>query len=154
MEILSNKYRYDGNVKVHSAYVGVANGHRTITAIKAVNKNADRLDTSRAYGVGIPRGQGGRIGTLILGGMETTLDEIHYILEGVKEKKFVPVNKPKDIAQMCRELIERRNDRIKYLRKNPSEAPKRRRAPTLYLPAKYQPTTLQGEGYKIASKVK
>ena len=138
---------------VHSAYVGVARGHTTVTTIKAVDKAADRLSTTRVYGIGIPRGQGGRIATLVLGGMETTLDEIEYILSGVKEKKFVPRRGPGEIADMCSLLAERRNARIKYLKKNPSEAPKRRRGPVLHLPVGYRMAETGVPGFKIATKV-
>ena len=133
MDWLSPRYRRDPNAMVHSAYVGVAHGMQTVTRITQVDKNADRLSTSRLYGVGIPRGQGGRVATIILAGMETTLDEVEYMLEGIREKKFVPQRKPSDIVQMCRMVAERRNEQIKYWRKNPSEAPKARR-PGLYLP--------------------
>lgn len=136
---------------VHSAYVGVAGGHTTVTRITAVNKDADRMDSTRTYGVGIPRGQGGKIATLVLGGMETTLDEIEYILEGVKEKKFVPQRKPQDIVKMCRMLAERRNDAIKHFRKNPSEAPKIKTRPKhLYLPVGVRMVQTSEPGLKIA----
>lgn len=134
MEILTQKYRRDPNAKVQSAYLGVAHGNRTVTRVTALNKDADRLESTRAYGIGIPRGQGGRVATLVLGGMECTLDEIEYIIEGVKEKKFTPQRKPQDIVKMCHMVIERRNERIKYLRKNPSEAPKPKHGPVLHLP--------------------
>ena len=154
MELLTNKYRRNPNAMIHSAYLGVGDGHTTVTRITAVNRDADRMETTRAYGVGIPRGQGGRIATLVLGGMETTLDEIEYILQGVKEKKFVPKRTNGDIVTMCRMLAERRNAQVKYLRKNPSEAPKRKLARRrLYLPVGYRMADTSEPGFKIAMKV-
>ena len=153
MEILTQRYRRNPNTMVHHAYVGVAPGAVTVTKIVAVNKDADRMDTTRVYGAGIPRGVGGRIATLVLGGCETTLDEIEYILEGIKEKKFVPKRKPGDIVQMCRLLAERRNDRIKYWRKNPSEAPRPRPAPVLHLPVGVRMVETSEPGFRIAMKV-
>ena len=152
MEILTQKYKRNPNAMVHSAYVGVVPGGRTVTRITAVNKDQDRMDASRTYGAGISRGQGGRVATLILGGMETTLDEIEYIVEGLKAKKFVAQKKPSDIATMCRALAERRNDRVKYLRKNPSEAPKKPRGPVLHLPVGYRMVNTAVPGMRVAMK--
>lgn len=154
VEILTQKFKRNGNAMVHSAYVGVAPGHSTVTRITAVNKDADRMETTRAYGTGLPRGAGGRVATLVLGGMETTLDEIEYMLEGIREKKFVPQRKPGEISQMCRMLAERRNERIKYLRKNPSEAPKRI-GQLLYLPRRVRvmPTHVPIPGFQLPAKV-
>ena len=152
MELLTNRYRRNPNQMVHSAYVGVAHGTRTVTRITAVNRDADRFETTRVYGAGIPRGKGGRIATIILGGMETTLDEIEYIIEGMKEKKFVSVRKPGEIARMCQMVAERRNDKIKYWRKNPSEAPKRQEK-VLYLPRGVRMTDTPVPGFRIAVKV-
>ena len=153
MELLTHKYRRNPNAMVTTAYVGVASGNRTVTRVTAVNKDADRLESSRVYGAGIPRGQGGRVATLILGGMETTLDEIEYMLEGIKEKKFVPQRKPGDIVAMCRMVAERRNERIKYLRKNPSEAPKRKPGPVLHLPVGFRMVDAGLPGARVLAKV-
>src|SRR3990167_1242311 len=151
MDFLIPKYRRDGNAKVSTAYVGVAPGGGTVTRVTSVNKNTDSFESTRAYGAGIPRGQGGRVGTFILGGMETTLDEIEDMVEGIKEKKFVPQRGSAEIAQMCRHLIEKRNETIKYLRKNPSEAPKKRPAgPTLYLPVGYRMAQTAVPGIRVA----
>ena len=138
---------------VHTAYVGVAPGMRTVTRVTAVDKAGDRLATTQVFGAGIPRGQGGRVATIILGGMETTLDEVEYMLDGIKEKKFVPQRKPADISKMCQMIAEQRNERIKYLRKNPSEAsnlpkPKRR---GLYLPKGYRMVPTPVPGFRIAA---
>ena len=153
MEILTQKYRRNPNAMVHSAYIGVAPGMRTVTRITSVDKDADAYATSREYGRGIPRGQGGKVATIVLGGMVTTLDEIEYILEGVKEKKFTPQRKPSDISKMCQMVAERRNERIKYLRKNPSEAPKRRAGPVLHLPVGVKMVQTPIPGFRVAMKV-
>ena len=151
MEILTHNFRRDPNAMVHSAYVGVAPGMTTVTRVTALNKDADLFDTTKEYGEGIPRGQGGRIATLILGGVVTTLDEIEYIVQGIKEKKFVPLRKPGEISLMCQAVAERRNEQIKYWRKNPSEAPKakpRRRG--LYLPKGYRMVQTSEPGFRVA----
>lgn len=155
MEILAPKYRRNPNAMVHSAYLGVAPGMRTVTRITKLDRAADAITTSSAYGAGIPRGAGGRIATIILAGMETTLDEVEYMLEGIKEKKFVPQRKPSDIAKMCQMVAERRNERIKYLRRNPSEAPRPRhkRGPVLHLPVGYRMAKTSEPGFEIAVKV-
>lgn len=153
LEILIPKYRRNPNAMVHSAYVGVAQGHRTLTRITAVNKDADRFEHQVSFGQGIPRGEGGRIATLVLGGMETTLDEIEYILEGIKEKKQLePQRSQGDIAAMCQLVAERRNARIKYLRKNPSEAPRPKPKRGLYLPRGYRLVPTTEPGLRIAVK--
>ena len=153
MDFLIPKYRRDGNAKVSTAYVGIVPGGRTVTRVTSVNKNTDRFESTRAYGAGMPRGQGGRVGTFILGGMETTLDEIEDMVEGIKEKKFVPQRGSAEIAQMCRHLIEKRNETIKYLRKNPSEAPKKRPAgPQFYLPVGYRMAETPVPGLRVAVK--
>lgn len=153
MELLTNRYRRDPNAMVHSAYVGVAPGFRTVTRITQVNRNEDRFATSRIYGVGLPRGASGKAATIILGGMETTLDEVEYMLEGIREKKFTPQRSPSDIARMCQLVAERRNAKIKYWRKNPSEAPKRRASPVLHLPVGFRMAQTPIPGFKIAMKV-
>ena len=76
MDFLVPRFRRDPNAMVHSAYVGVASGGRTVTRITAINKDADRFESTRLYAPGMPRGASGRAATLILGGMETSLDEI------------------------------------------------------------------------------
>ena len=152
MEILGQKYRRNPNQRVQSAYFGVASGMRTVTRVTALNKDADRLETTRAFGAGIPRGQGGQVAHIILGGLETTLDEIEYMLEGIKEKKFVPQRKNGEIALMCQQIAERRNAEIKRLRKNPSEMKdlpiaKPRRG--LYLPKGFRMMQTPIPGFQI-----
>jgi len=148
METFAPKYRRNPNEKVHSLYAGVAPGGRTVVRLVKPSLDRNRMEATRTYGPGIPRGQGGMIGVLILGGMETTLDEMEYILEAQQERKFVPDRTGGEVAQMCRMVIERRNERIRYLRKNPSEAPKPKKKPPIpfYLPAgfRYVPTPEPG----------
>ena len=153
MEVLTQRFRRNPNAMVHSAYVGVVDGARTVTRVSALNKDAQRIETTRAYGAGHPRGQGGRIATIVLGGLETTLDEIEYILEGIKEKKFVPERTPGDISRMCQMVAERRNDRIKYWRKNPSEVPKAKPRPNFYLPVGYRMAATSVPGFRLREKV-
>lgn len=91
---------------------------------------------------------------LVLGGMETTLDEMEYILECSRQKKWEPRKTQGEIAQMCHAVQERRNEQIKYFRKNPSEAPKLRpRRPGLYLPRGYRMVPTEEPGLRVRMKV-
>ena len=65
MQILTPKFRYDPNAKVRSAYVGVADGHRTVTRITHANQHIGGLARHSDFGAGIPRGQGGRAATIM-----------------------------------------------------------------------------------------
>ena len=79
----------------------------------------------------------GLAGVLVLGGMEVNLDELEYIMEARKtyRKPFQQRKSGKEIADMCRAVIERRNDAIRYFQKNPSEAPKpKKKTVSLHLP--------------------
>ena len=138
MEIYAPKYRRNPNEKVESLYVGVASGGRTVTTVVKPSLDRNRMETARTYGPGLPRGEGGRIAVLVLAGMETTLDEVEYLVAAKQNKKFVPRRGPGEIAAMGRLLLERRNEEIlarrKYLKVNPSEAPKPKRRARLYLP--------------------
>ena len=149
--ILVPKYRRNPNEKVSSLYYGVASGGRTVTAIVKPSLDMNHLETTKTYSPGLPRGQGGRIAHLIIGGMEATLDEVEYLLEAKKEKKFVFRRSPGDIAEMCSALLEQRNERIKYLRKNPSEnRPIKRRGARLYLPTGFRFANTSEPGLQIA----
>ena len=135
MDFLVPKFRRDGNAKIDSLYYGVAPGGMTVTAIAKPSLDGSRKEVTRSYeSGGLAPGQGGRIGILILGGMETTLDEVEYILEAKKQKPFVPRRSSGEIASMCYELLERRNSLIRHYQKNPSEAPKK--TARLYLPVR------------------
>lgn len=146
MEILVPKHTRDPNQMVQSVYSGIASGNRTVTRIVKVAPDRNHLETTSTYGPALPRGVGGHIGVLVLGGLVTTLDEMEYILQARKEKKFVARRSPGDIAEMCRMVQERRNEQIKYFRKNPSEVPKRKRTVRLHLPVgyRYVPTSEPG----------
>ena len=135
---------------VASAYVGVASGGRTVSTVTAVNKADDRLERSATFGRGLPRGQGGRIGTFILGGMVTTLDEVEYIVEGIKEKRFVQQKSRGEIAKMCDELAERHNTLIRHYLRNPSEAPAPRPKAPFYLPVGVRMMQTPEPGFRIA----
>ena len=138
MEIYAPKYRRNPNEKVESLYVGVASGGRIVTTVVKPSLDRNRMEATRTYGPGLPRGEGGRIAVLVLAGMETTLDEVEYLVAAKQNKKFVPRRGPGEIAAMGRLLLERRNEEIlarrKYLKVNPSEAPKPKRRARLYLP--------------------
>src|SRR2546422_19229 len=101
MDFLIPKYKRDGNAKIESLYCGVGPGGSTVTALTKPSLDGKRLETTRTYGPGLVPRQGGRIGVLILGGMETTLDEMEYILESKRKKPFVPRKTQGEIAEMC-----------------------------------------------------
>lgn len=150
MDFLVPKYRRNPNAKVETLYSGVAPGNRTVTTIVKPSLDGNRMEATRVYGPGLPRGVGGRIAVLVLGGMETTLDEMEYLIEAKRDKKFVPQRGPGEIASMGRLLLARRNEQIearqKYLKANPSEMPKKKRTVTLHLPVgfRYMPTNEPG----------
>ena len=153
MEHFTPKYRRNPNAKVYSLYQGVANGGRTVTRAIMKSPVADKLATTDTYGRGIPRGQGGQIAVLVIGGMETTLDEMEYILEARLQKKFVPQRTGGEVAQMCRLLMERRNNTIRHYRKNPSEAPKKKRTVTLHLPVGFRYVSSSEPGLKVLARI-
>lgn len=150
----SPKHRYDPNAMVHSMYRGVAPGGRVVTSLIKPDVAGSHMETSRTYEEGLPPGQGGFIGHIIIGGMETTLDEMEELMEAKREKKWVPRKSGKDIADMCRHLMEIRNVKIRYYRKNPSEAPKfQPKKNVLLLPVgvKWQDTPIPG--LQVTAKV-
>ena len=136
MEILTKHTARNPNQMVHSMYWGVTRGGLAVKVTKAVSEDQNHIVTTREYSRdAVPgRGQSGNIGILILGGMETTLDEVEDILAARREKKFVQRRSNSEIVQMCRYVQERRNDRIKHLRKNPSERPVVKKKNILFLP--------------------
>lgn len=152
MEILAPKFRRNGNALVHSLYQGVGPGGTTVTRLVKPDASSSRMEVTETYGPGLRRGEGGQIGVLVLGGMETTLDEMEYILEARKQKRFVPRYTGGEIAEMCRMLLERRNDRVRHYRKNPSEAPKKRTA-RLYLPVGYHYVPTSEPGLSVLARV-
>jgi len=157
MDILLNNFKRDGNAKVQSLYVGVAPGGRTVTTIVKPSADHNHMAATKVYGPIMPRGQGGRIAVLVLGGMETTLDEMEYIIAAKRDKKFVPHRNEGEIVQMCRLLQVRRNEQIearqKYLAANPSEAPKKKRTVRLHLPVGYRMVKTNAPGLRILARV-
>lgn len=151
MQILVPRYRYNPNAKVDSIYQGVALGNQTVTTVRMPSVDGNRMEAQREYGAMIPRGQGGRVATLVLGGMETSLDEMKYILEECKERRFQEKRTPMQIVDMCRLLNERRNDMVKHFQKNPSERPRRRKV-GLYLPRGYRLMQTDEPGLKVVIK--
>ncbi len=145
VELLLNRHKPNPNEKVHSLYHGVSAYGGTVTALTKVAADGNHLETTRVYGAPLARGQGGQIATLILGGLETSLDEMLDILETKKHKKFVPKRADSDIVKAIRKEIDRRNDAIRYFKKNPSEVsrdgfnrvPKKKKV-VMYLPVGYR----------------
>ena len=151
MDWFHPKYRRNPNEKIHSMYSGVANGARTVTSVVRVAQDGNHLQTDRSFGPLYGRGQGGLIGVFVLGGLETTLDEMEYIIQARKEKKYVPQRTSGEVADMCRLLNERRNETIKYFRKNPSEAPKKNKV-RRYLPAGCRLVPTSEPGLQLVEK--
>ena len=85
--------------------------------------------------------------------METTLDEMEDILEAKKQKKWVPRKSQSEIVDMCRYLVEQRNDKIRHFRKNPSEAPKPRPRARLHLPVSCRMIDTPEPGLRIVAQV-
>lgn len=154
VEVLVPKYRRNPNEKVESLFWGVAPGCRTQVSLVKPSLDGQRLERTTTYGPGLPRGVGGLIGVLVLGGMETTLDEVEYILQAAREQKFKPRRTGGEIAEMCRMLAERRNALVRYYRANPSEKPKRPRpAVRLHLPVGYRYVQTPVRGLKVLAKI-
>ena len=157
METFTPKFRRDPNAKVESLYVGVASGGQTVASLRKPSLDGNRMETTRVYGPGLPRGQGGRIGVLVLAGMETTLDEVEYLVAAKQAKKFVPQRGPGEIVTMARLLFNRRNEQIearkKYLLANPSEAPKKRPTVRLHLPVGYRLMGTSEPGLRVLARI-
>ena len=157
MDYLVPKYRRNPNAKIQALYQGVADGHTTVTRVVKPSLDGNRMEATSEYGPGLPRGQGGRIGVLVLGGMETTLDEMEYLLESRRQKPFVPQRTGGEVARMCRSLMERRNEQIehwrKYVARNPSEAPKPKKTVRLHLPVGYRYVGTSEPGLKVLARV-
>jgi hypothetical protein len=154
MDFFAPKFRRDPNAMVHSLYYGVAPNGTIVTKTTMKSPTADKMETTRTYESGMKRGQGGNIATIILGGMETSLDEIEDILAAKKEKKWVPRKNNNEIADMCRHLMELRNDRILHLRKNPTESvPVSKPKPVLHLPVGYRWAPTTEPGFSIAARI-
>lgn len=156
MEFLVPKYRRDPNEKIESIYAGVAHGNQTVVRVVKPSLDRNRMEATSAYGPGLARGQGGLVAVLVLGGMETTLDEMEYIVANKQAKEFKPRRKEGEIASMCRLLLARRLEqyeaRRKYLKGNPSEAPKRKRV-RFYLPTGYRFVNTPEPGFQVVARV-
>lgn len=152
MDFFSPKYRRDPNAKVESLYYGVTSGNHTVTTLIKKAPDRDRMEATRTYGPMLARGEGGQIAVLILGGMETTLDEMEYILEAKRQKKFVPRRDGKEIAAMCFELLNRRNDMVRHYQKNPSERPKKKTV-RLHLPVGYRYMPTKEPGLRVLARI-
>lgn len=151
MDFFTPKWRRDPDAMVQSLYSGVSNGG-TVTSVTQVHPTEDRLMTTRQAGPMMPRGQSGLAGVFIMGGLVTPLAEMEEILQARREKRFVPQRKPGEIVRLCMNLNELRNDAIKYFRKNPSEAPKKRRV-RLYLPSGYRMADTAERGFRVRVRV-
>ena len=81
MEILTNNYKRNPNALVHSLYQGVSVLGGSVIALTKKHPTEDRLQRIITPTDGLARGQSGLAAVLVLGGMETTLDEMEYILE-------------------------------------------------------------------------
>ena len=157
MDFLIPKYQRNPNAMVHSIYQGVAPNGRTATTVVKASADRNRLEATTIYGPGLARGQSGRVAVLVLGGMVTSLDEMQYILEAKRDKKFVPQRSGGEISQMCHILQQRRNEQIearrKYLKANPSEAPKpRKRTITLHLPVGFRYMLTSEPGLSVLAR--
>jgi len=158
MEILVSKFKRDPNEKVQAIYSGVAPGNRTVTTVWKPSADRNRMEATKVYGpASLARGQGGRVAVLVLGGMETTLDEVEDILAAKKAKKFVPQRAGHEIAEMCRYVAERRNEKIQEARKRAGMSmtapakPKKRVG--LYLPRGFRFVPTSEPGFKVLARV-
>lgn len=157
MDILTNKFKPNPNEMVQSIYVGVAPGNRTVTRVVKASADCNHMEVTTSYGPGLARGQSGRVGVLVLGGMVTSLDEMQYIIQAKREKKFVRRRSGGEIAEMCRLVQIQRNEQIearrKYLKANPSEASKPKRKVTLHLPVGFRYVPTSEPGLKVVARV-
>lgn len=146
MEIVTQNHKRDPNQKVQALWTGIASGNRTVTTVWKPSADRNSLEATRVYGPAMPRGQGGRIGVLVLGGMETSLDEVEAIAEAARAKKFKARRSMGEIASMCRMVADMRNEAIMDARKRAPTPRPRRPSRRLYLPTgcRYVPTSEPG----------
>lgn len=155
MELLFPRHRLGPNTPVQSLYSGVGS-RGPVTSIVRAHADGNHLERMSLEGVATPvpgRGEGGNAAVIILGGMETTLDEVRDMLAARRERKFVAQKKPGEIVRMCRELLERRNDALRYFKKNPSEAPKPRPRVRLLLPRGFRMVPTREPGLEVRVRV-
>ena len=153
MQVLVPKFRRDPNEMVSAIYSGVASGNRTVTTIRKRHPLEDRMESVRVFGPALPRGQGGRVAVLVLGGMETTLDEMEYIVAAKQAQKFVPQRGASEISQMCRLLADRRNEQIMDARKRAPAAPRPKRRVRLHLPVGFRYVGAGVPGLKVLARI-
>ena len=158
MQILTQNYKRNPNELVSSVYSGVAPGNRTVTIIRKPSADRNRMESTKIYGPMMPRGQGGRIAVMVLGGMETTLDEVEYIVKARQEKKFVPQRTSSEIAQMCKLLQDRRNEQVVEAKKRAgislSDSPKpKKKKIVLHLPVGYKFVGTNEPGLNVAVRI-
>lgn len=151
MQILVPQFKRNPNEKISSIYSGIAPGGRTVTTIEKPSADRNRMEKTRIYGPGLPRGQGGQIAVLVLGGMETTLDEMEYIVQARQAKTFVPRRNESEIAQMCNLLQQRRNEQIIEARKR--ARPVLKRKVRLHLPVGFRYANTNEPGLKILARI-
>lgn len=156
MDAFIPKHKRDGNEKILALYSGVAHGGRSVTTVIKPSLDRNRMEATKVYSGGLSRGTGGRIAVLVLGGMETTLDEMEYILEAKRDKPFIPKRSTTDILAMCRMVADRRNEQSEANRKrrlaNPSEVPKKRRV-RLHLPVGFRYVGTSEPGLQVLARV-
>ena len=155
MEHFTPKFRSNPNEKVYSLYQGIASGGGTVMVTIKKSRTEDKLEQTRVYGPReLRRGESGRAAVLVIGGMETSLDEMQYIVEAARQKPFVPRRTGGEIAHMCALLRERRNAAIRYYRKNPSEAPKpKKKTVRLHLPVGFRYIGTSEPGLKVLARI-
>lgn len=157
VQILAPKYRQNPNAPVHSAYTGVSNNGRTVTAITRVAPDGNHLMTERVEGPSLPRGAGGHVGTLVLGGLVTSRAEMEDIMQYRAAQQFKPRRKNGEIAKAIYQGLALRNQAIedarRYYKGNPSEMPKRKKKVRLYLPVGYRFVPTGVPGLSLRQKV-
>ena len=151
MQILLQNHKDSPNQMVHSVYSGVSRYGGTVTSITKPSADRQRMETTSIYGPALPRGQGGMIGVLVLGGMETTLAEVRDIIAARQAKKFVPKRNQSEITQMCRLVADRRNELIMEARKRVGPKPKRK--VVLHLPVGFRYVNTREPGLKVLARI-
>ena len=151
MQILLQNHKDNPNQMVHSIYSGVSRYGGTVTAITKPSADRKYMETTRIYGPALPRGQGGMIGVLVLGGMETTLAEVRDIIAARQAKKFVPKRNVSEITQMCRLVADRRNELIMEARKRAGPKPKKK--VVLHLPVGFRYVNTSEPGLRVLARI-
>ena len=152
MDILTTHYKRNPNEKVLSLYRGVSSGGGGVQVLVKKHPTEDRLQRIITPVETLVPGQGGLAAVIVLGGMETTLDEVEYILEARRQKKWEPRRNGSEIAEMCRVVAEKRNEALLHFKKNPSEVPARKKV-GLFLPTGYRMVRTKEPGLRISVKV-